>query len=94
MLLQTRKEHGTDTYVLFLDLVKAFDTVNRELLLEILAAYGIPQTLIDVIAKLYTDIFVQFNIDGVKKILRITHRGQTGRQPSTHPIHLCNASSS
>ena len=69
MLLQTRREHGQDTYEIFLDLVKAFDTVNRELLLIILGLYGIPQELIDIIAKLYTDVFVKLDIDGVKEII-------------------------
>ena len=34
--LQTRREHGLSTHVLFVDLVKAFDTVNHSFLLLVL----------------------------------------------------------
>ena len=40
--LQTRKEHGHETWVVFVDLMKAFDTVNHELMLMILKKYGFP----------------------------------------------------
>ena len=32
--LQKRKEHNLETWALFIDLVKAFDTVSREALFE------------------------------------------------------------
>jgi hypothetical protein len=34
--LQKRKEHNLETWVLFVDLVKAFDTLLQEALLEVL----------------------------------------------------------
>ena len=34
--LQKRKEHNLETWVLFVDLAKAFDTVPREALFEVL----------------------------------------------------------
>jgi hypothetical protein len=40
--LQLRREHNQNTYVLFVDLIKAFDTANHDLLFEILAKYGTP----------------------------------------------------
>jgi len=36
LALQTRKEFGLDSWVVFVDLVKAFDTVNRDILVKIL----------------------------------------------------------
>jgi hypothetical protein len=42
MALQTLREHNQDAHVLFIDLVKAYGTVNRELLWQILARLGIP----------------------------------------------------
>ena len=45
--LQLRKEHQQDTYVLFVDLIKAFDTANHDLLFAILEKYGAPPPLID-----------------------------------------------
>jgi hypothetical protein len=40
--LGLRRLHGQKTFVLFDDLVNAYDTVNHELLFRILDKYGIP----------------------------------------------------
>lgn len=56
MALQHLRNANQDTYVLFVDLVKAFDSVNREMLWKILAKFGLPENLISVIKKMYTDI--------------------------------------
>jgi hypothetical protein len=45
-MLQMRREHHLATHVLFVDLVKAFDTANHELLLELLRKYGAPEDLV------------------------------------------------
>eukprot|EP00978_Attheya_sp_CCMP212_P005525 scaffold12430_cov41-Attheya_sp.AAC.1 len=58
--LQMRKQHGQDTWAVFVDLVKAFDTADHKLLFAILKKYGIPDTLITVIEKMYTDAIVVF----------------------------------
>ena len=54
--LQELKNANYDTYVLFVDLVKAFDTVNRELIFQLLPLYGVPKEMIDVIKKLYKNV--------------------------------------
>ena len=54
--LQTIREHQLEAHVLFVDLVKAFDSVNRELLWKILKLYGIPDSLIVILKKLHTNI--------------------------------------
>jgi hypothetical protein len=38
--LQTLREHDQESWVLFVDLVKAYDTVNREMLWKILTILG------------------------------------------------------
>ena len=42
-LLHLRRQHSLESYVLFADLAKAFDTSNHELMVEILEKYGAPQ---------------------------------------------------
>ena len=57
--LHTLSQHGADSYVIFADLVKAYDTVDRELLWKIMSRYGCPEELIFVLRKLYTDITIE-----------------------------------
>ena len=49
LVLQTKKEFNLNTWVVFVDLVKALDTVNRDMLMKILAWFGLPEHLINVI---------------------------------------------
>ena len=62
--LQKRKEHELDTWLLFIDLVKAFDTVPRSSLFKVLAKYGVPPHLVSVIAALNTNCTVLLDVDG------------------------------
>ena len=54
--LQTLREHQHEAHVLFVDLVKAYDSVNRELLWKILKLYGIPDSLIIILKKLHSNV--------------------------------------
>ena len=56
MALKKRAEHNQETYVLFLDLVKAFDRVPRVLLWQILDKSGVPRKIINLIRTLHTDV--------------------------------------
>jgi len=62
MALKKRAEHNQETYVLFLDLVKAFDRVPRVLLWQILDKSGVPRKIINLIRTLHTDVNVSFKI--------------------------------
>ena len=62
--LQKLKAANRHAFVLFVDLVKAFDSVNRTMLWTLLAKFGLPKTLIDVIKKLYKDVVISISTDG------------------------------
>ena len=61
-LLHTRGNHGLETRVAFIDLVKAYDTANHELLIRILEIYGVPPKLRGVIRRLYNELKVVIKI--------------------------------
>ena len=42
--LKKRQEHQQASWVCFLDLVRAFDTVNRQLLFDVASKMGVPRT--------------------------------------------------
>mmetsp|Transcript_22885 Transcript_22885/g.52542 ORF Transcript_22885/g.52542 Transcript_22885/m.52542 type:complete len:261 (+) Transcript_22885:134-916(+) len=70
-LLNMRRNHDQDTYVAFVDLVKAFDTADHQLLIKILERYGAPPNLCNVIKRMYTDLTVVLKIGkSVKEILQ------------------------
>lgn len=70
--LRKRREHGLESWVLFLDLVKAFDRVPRNLLWEILMKYGVPRKLVNLLKALHSDFRVKFTIDEVVNTIRNT----------------------
>lgn len=47
------KQHGLDTWALFINLVKAIDTANHNLLFHILKKDGVSEVVISVIRRLY-----------------------------------------
>ena len=55
--------------MLFLDLVKAFDRVPREMLWRVLEKFGAPPKLIAVLKALHASVHVEFEIDGISKII-------------------------
>ena len=61
-LLHLRRQHNLDTFVVFADLVKAFDTSNHELMIQILEKYGAPPKFCLAIKRLYTDLRVALKI--------------------------------
>ena len=68
-ILQTRKEHDLESWVVFVDLVKAFDNIHHKLLFELLKKYGIPIYLIKVIEKLYNDFKIEIKAGKKKELI-------------------------
>jgi hypothetical protein len=54
-MLQMRRHHNLPTWAQHVDLVKAFNTANHELLFKLLSKFGVPDLLVDVIRRLYHD---------------------------------------
>ena len=54
--LRKRREHGLETWVVFIDLVKAFDRVPREMLWEVLLRYGVPPKLVSLLRALHAHL--------------------------------------
>ena len=63
--IKKRSEHGLHSWVLFLDLVKAFDRVPRDLLWKILTKFGVPKKLVDLLRALHSNFKVKLKVDDV-----------------------------
>ena len=72
MAMKKRKEHSQETWILFLDLVKAFDRVPRQLLWELLAKFGVPDKLVRLLKALHRDVTVKFEVDGITHEIKCT----------------------
>jgi hypothetical protein len=76
-LIRKRREHGLETWVLFIDLVKAFDRVPRAVLLDpddgllwlVLLKYGVPPKLVSLLREMHRKVLVQFDVDGIIKTI-------------------------
>ena len=68
--LKKRREHGLETWVLFLDLVKAFDRVPREMLRTILEKFGVPAKLVRLLKSLHANVKVKFTVNEVTNTIQ------------------------
>ena len=48
--MEKAREHNTKLYLLFIDLRKAYDSIPRGALWQVLRKYGIPPTLVNEVA--------------------------------------------
>ena len=55
-IIEGVKEKNIEACIIFVDLSKAFDSIDRDSMYEILKAYGIPIVIIKAIMMLYTNI--------------------------------------
>ena len=65
-VLHTWHNHNLPCYVEFVDLVKAFDTVNHVMMIKILKRYGAPPKLRSAISRMYQDLKVILKIGKIK----------------------------
>ena len=67
-----RHNHNLPEYVTFVDIVKAFDTVNHDLLMEIFERCGAQPKLISSIIKMYKDPKNVLKIGKIRKYIEQT----------------------
>jgi hypothetical protein len=66
MGLQKRKEHNLETWALFIDLVKAFDSVSREALFAVLRRFGLPDHFVNVVIRLHEKAKIKVKVGEVE----------------------------
>jgi len=61
--LQKRFRFQKDTWVLFVDFVKAFDTVPREMLFKVLARLGFPPKIVNLVRVFHENVTLEVDLD-------------------------------
>ena len=79
-LIEGVKSHNLKAIIIFFDFKKAFDSINREMMLRILESYGIPNNVIQVIALTYKDTYAKV----------ITSGGETENFQITNGVLQCD----
>jgi hypothetical protein len=63
--VQKRQENNLETWVLFVDLVKAFDTVPQDALFAVLRRYGLTNPFCDIIIRHYKNATTKLKIGSI-----------------------------
>jgi hypothetical protein len=64
--LQKRKEHNLPTWALYIDLVKAFDTVVRDAVFAVMRKFGLPDHFINIMIRLHEGATIKVKIGDVE----------------------------
>jgi len=91
LLIEKRREFNLETHLLFIDYEKAFDSIQRQILFNILKSWHIPDTLLKAIVDIYTKnkILIKFN-NKLSKSVEINKRVRQGcpLSPTLFNIYL------
>ena len=66
-LIEMVKERKEEIFVEFLDMEKAYDLVNRKKLFEVIRCYGVHESLVRLIERIYDGSMVKFELKNVTK---------------------------
>ena len=71
-ILEGAKAKNLSAALTFIDFKKAFDSIHRGIFMKILRAYGIPDTIVNLIDRMYTDTTARvITADGLTEIFKI-----------------------
>jgi len=77
-----RKQHR-DLFIAFIDLIKAFDTFNRDLLWQVLGKFGCPPSFLSILLEFHIDMSARVVQGGEMSKSFGVNTGVTGLYPST-----------
>ena len=63
-LVEKSLEHQSELCMCFIDLSKAYDSVNREAMMAVLRKYGVPSHMVSLIEQLYAGTWCQVKMEG------------------------------
>lgn len=69
IIVEQSNEWQSPLHLLFVDFERAFDSLDRNMMWNVLASYGVPEKLLAIIQSMYRDA-----------TCRVAHRGQLGRE--------------
>ena len=97
-IIERVKSKTLPAVMIFVDIYKAFDSIHRGKLMEILKAYGIPLETVNAISLLYKNTTAKvISPDGDTSFFSSSCRSFSGRYTSTLTVHnssrLCNEDS-
>ena len=87
-LLNAHKNHNLPSFVAFVDLVKAYNTANHDLLIKILEKYGAPPKFVAAVRTIYTNLKVVLKID--KEIREILQSVGVRQGDNMAPVLFCS----
>ena len=88
------KAKNLSAVLTFIDFKKAFDSIHRGILMKILRAYGIPDAIVNLIDRMYTDTTARvITADGLTEILKILAGVMRLMQGDTRPKNFENSPS-
>ena len=64
-ILEKKWEFGKDVYQLFIDFKKAYDSIKRQKLYNIMLAFGIPKNLVRLVRVCMSDTFSRVRIGNI-----------------------------
>ncbi len=62
-LVEKAREHNTQVFMLFIDLRKAYDSIPRQALWQVLRKYGVPPTMVSLLRSLHEGMKAEVTMD-------------------------------